>query len=507
MTSHKLYCILFLFLSLKYASSYNLEDIANYLSNDVLTNVTLPKENLDLMKQISDITQRSTLPASRRLNQIKPVMVKLFNLMRGPGNEHVSDEQVWEFHRPRYEKLIKGYDDFLKQVKAQKDSVEILDLNSEVSNLMFNLEIYSLDKATIRLKYETILRRYPKDLVDKWHQIKSDLADGRVPLLEMAKPKHSPMSDSNDNDAPITDVSPVVTPVKTSKNGLRTVPISFESQAILYLFPQKHHRGTAKVIHFYRKDICYILSGDEACHQNIFARSCKSCIDYTPWSAVTYLPPDWCICFSDESDCSGYNACWENFGYPVDLSYDGFKHIRSISILSGPVCKAYHLKRLSRMPTSDIKGLECHPTRQNNTIGDGSDDYSMVQSPNLPSPYIRPNHNHMILQLFDRKSHTGKGTVFNFFKGDVCYNIKTCNITSPSSAYVYAPECWSVCFSKDEDCKGLTKCWPNHGWPIDLHYDGLAGLKSFAIYDTGCYEFNRFNITETRTSKIAESCV
>ena len=43
--------------------------------------------------------------------------------------------------------------------------------------------------------------------------------------------------------------------------------------------------------------------------------------------------------------------------------------------------------------------------------------------------------------------------------------------------------------------------------PADLHYDGLTGLKSFAIYDAGCYEFSRFNITETQTSKIAESCV
>ncbi|PAV64784.1 hypothetical protein WR25_26270 [Diploscapter pachys] len=324
---------------------------------------------------------------------------------------------------------------------------------------------------------------------------------------EMAKLKKSPMSDSNNNDAPIIDVSPVITPVKTSKNDLRTVPISFESQAILYLFPQKYHRGTAKVMHFYQKDICYILSGDEACHQNESADSCKPCIDYTPLSAMTYLPPDWCICFSDEYDCSGYNACWQNFGYPVDLSYDGFKHIRSISILSGPVCKEYHVKKLSRPATPNIEGLECHPTRQNNVIGNGSDDYSMVQSPNLPSPYIRPNHNHMILQLFDRKLHTGEGTVLNFFKGDTCYNIKTCNITSPSSAYVYAPKCWSVCFSKDEDCKGLTKCWPNYGWPIDLHYDGLAGLKSFALYDTGCYGFSRPNITETQASKIAESCV
>ena len=43
--------------------------------------------------------------------------------------------------------------------------------------------------------------------------------------------------------------------------------------------------------------------------------------------------------------------------------------------------------------------------------------------------------------------------------------------------------------------------------PADLHYDGLTGLKSFAIYDTGCYGFSRPNITETQASKIAESCV
>ena len=44
--------------------------------------------------------------------------------------------------------------------------------------------------------------------------------------------------------------------------------------------------------------------------------------------------------------------------------------------------------------------------------------------------------------------------------------------------------------------------------PADLHYDGLTGLKSFAIYDRRkCYESGRYNITETRTSKIAESCV
>ena len=112
---------------------------------------------------------------------------------------------------------------------------------------------------------------------------------------------------------------------------------------------------------------------------------------------MTYLPPDWCICFSDEYDCSGYNACSENLGklkkktnsnenllrneyiiletycnfkninvqkiypisgYPVNLSSDGFEHIRSISILSSPVCKAYHMKKLPRPPTPNIKGLE-----------------------------------------------------------------------------------------------------------------------------------------------------
>ena len=82
--------------------------------------------------------------------------------------------------------------------------------------------------------------------------------------------------------------------------------------------------------------------------------------------------------------------------------------------------------------------------------------------------------------------HTGKGTVFNFFKGNVCYNIKTCNITSPSSAYVYAPKCWSVCFSKDEDCKGLTKCWPNYG--RNLEYFFLSKVVDFEVSIIICEE-------------------
>ena len=65
-------------------------------------------------------------------------------------------------------------------------------------------------------------------------------------------------------------------------------------------------RLVTRMVKFLAKvSTCFILAS---------AHSCKVCIDYTPLSAMTYLPPDWCICFSDEYDCSGYNVCWENLG-------------------------------------------------------------------------------------------------------------------------------------------------------------------------------------------------
>ncbi|PAV64063.1 hypothetical protein WR25_21335, partial [Diploscapter pachys] len=334
----------------------------------------------------------------QKLTDIKTLLLPIIRKNMGAAAGRATDDQLWAPQEEVYKKFIDKNQKMSVRLLKNDVSKEVRYLEHEIRQLRASPEKYGHSKEGALKKLKMAMNKYSDAVVTQYIQLRREIYFNEKAPEKQDDTGKKILQDDSSNDR---DISALITSAFTSQNDQRPMPINNEKQAILYLFPEKNHQGTAKVINFYRENICYVLT---------------ECINFLPWSAITYLPTNWCICFSDSVDCTSYNACWKNF------------------------------------------------------------------------------------------AHTGKGTIMNFFKGDVCYNLKTCNITSPASAYVYAPKCWSVCFSKNEDCTGYTACWPNHGWPIDLYSEELDDLKSFAIHDKGCYEFNKLDINKRRTNYVAETC-